>query len=206
MCLFYTPCSYFHPNSFPDKNECSSSATNNCHADADCKNIPGSYTCTCKTGYSGDGKACLGMVVLKCSFHISKENLQIDYFGLWCTIIWRMGSVYANCLLREMRGKTHKMILIDDSEVDFVTMTMLQHFNPFSAENFQQKRIFTKIAFFNHENQYIGDIIDLQQSADGILSITIISRLFGVPENFLGAKRGSRGGPPLHPSKTKLRK
>ena len=33
-----------------DKNECSSSTTNNCPSDATCKNAAGSYTCVCATG------------------------------------------------------------------------------------------------------------------------------------------------------------
>jgi len=43
-----------------DIDEC---ATNNggCSADADCSNTPGSYTCTCKPGYTGDGVSCRGM-------------------------------------------------------------------------------------------------------------------------------------------------
>jgi hypothetical protein len=32
--------------------------TDTCHADATCTNTPGSYTCGCNTGYSGDGKSC----------------------------------------------------------------------------------------------------------------------------------------------------
>jgi len=40
-------------------------ATNNggCSADADCSNTPGSHTCTCKPGYTGDGVSCTGMYV-----------------------------------------------------------------------------------------------------------------------------------------------
>ena len=45
-----------------DINECRSGA-NSCDGTyADCANTPGSYTCTCKSGLSGDGQAgnCLG--------------------------------------------------------------------------------------------------------------------------------------------------
>ena len=32
----------------------------NCHEDANCTNIKGSFYCTCHTGYSGDGVTCEG--------------------------------------------------------------------------------------------------------------------------------------------------
>ena len=31
-----------------------------CAVNADCLNTPGSYTCRCKDGYTGDGKTCEG--------------------------------------------------------------------------------------------------------------------------------------------------
>ncbi|CAB4010054.1 fibrillin-2-like [Paramuricea clavata] len=45
---------------FTHIDECSN-ATSPCHADADCVNIPGNYTCVCKLGFSGDGQQnCVG--------------------------------------------------------------------------------------------------------------------------------------------------
>ena len=41
-----------------DIDECNSSSTNNCDPNALCMNIPGSFTCTCKNGYSGNGLSC----------------------------------------------------------------------------------------------------------------------------------------------------
>jgi len=43
-----------------DIDEC---AENNggCHAQAVCNNTEGSFTCTCKQGYTGDGFNCTGM-------------------------------------------------------------------------------------------------------------------------------------------------
>ena len=49
-------CSSF-PN-FVDTNECSTVSP--CHANATCNNTEGSYTCTCDSGYSGDGVSCNG--------------------------------------------------------------------------------------------------------------------------------------------------
>ena len=44
---------------FLDINECEV-GTDNCHADATCENTIGSFTCTCNTGYEGDGVTCEG--------------------------------------------------------------------------------------------------------------------------------------------------
>ena len=43
-----------------DVNECSDGEWNNCHQNADCINTIGYYMCTCKHGYSGDGRNCTG--------------------------------------------------------------------------------------------------------------------------------------------------
>ncbi|XP_068704318.1 adhesion G protein-coupled receptor E2-like [Montipora foliosa] len=44
------------PPGFNDINECSSE--NECHVNATCANTKGSYNCTCKEGYEGDGRNC----------------------------------------------------------------------------------------------------------------------------------------------------
>lgn len=41
-----------------DINECSTS--NPCDTNANCQNTPGSYVCSCKSGYTGNGKTCSG--------------------------------------------------------------------------------------------------------------------------------------------------
>ena len=42
-----------------DINECAK-GTHNCDANAVCNNIRGSYNCTCKDGFYGDGINCTG--------------------------------------------------------------------------------------------------------------------------------------------------
>ena len=42
-----------------DVDECSASMPV-CDVNADCKNTRGSYRCSCKTGFTGDGKTCTG--------------------------------------------------------------------------------------------------------------------------------------------------
>ena len=46
----------------PDFDECKTS-TYSCDDNAACKNTVGLYTCSCKSGYSGDGKACSGKMI-----------------------------------------------------------------------------------------------------------------------------------------------
>ena len=50
-----------------DFNECQSN-TDNCNVSANCTNTPGSFFCTCKPGYTGDG-------VIRCDGKI--------WFALW---------------------------------------------------------------------------------------------------------------------------
>ena len=42
-----------------DLDECTTN-TRNCDVNADCVNTVGSYTCTCRAGYTGDGQTCHG--------------------------------------------------------------------------------------------------------------------------------------------------
>ena len=42
-----------------DINECTTGLFP-CDSNANCANNLGSYTCTCKTGFTGDGKTCTG--------------------------------------------------------------------------------------------------------------------------------------------------
>ena len=42
-----------------DIDECAT-GDHTCHVNADCSNTNGSFSCSCITGYSGDGKTCIG--------------------------------------------------------------------------------------------------------------------------------------------------
>ena len=44
-----------------DINECTD-GSHNCNINADCNNTPGSFTCSCKAGYQGDGIICTGKI------------------------------------------------------------------------------------------------------------------------------------------------
>lgn len=46
--------------SLKDINECVR-GTDDCNTNAACSNTDGSFTCTCNTGFSGDGRTCTGI-------------------------------------------------------------------------------------------------------------------------------------------------
>ena len=56
--------------SLSDINECSSSS-HSCDVNAVCSNTEGSYTCSCKPGYLGDGKSCVG------KFYFFSKNMHV---------------------------------------------------------------------------------------------------------------------------------
>lgn len=56
----YTDIDECYPDSISDKYE---RLAHNCHPNANCTNTEGSFYCTCKTGFSGDGVTCEGKVV-----------------------------------------------------------------------------------------------------------------------------------------------
>ena len=58
-----------------DINECQRN-THNCNVSATCTNTPGSFFCTCKPGYTGDGVArCDGKICLYiCYAHTKVES------------------------------------------------------------------------------------------------------------------------------------
>ena len=55
----------YHTNIFKfaiaDIDECTENETNDCDINANCTNTEGSYNCTCRVGFRGDGKHCTGM-------------------------------------------------------------------------------------------------------------------------------------------------
>lgn len=55
---------------FTDINECLDPNLNNCGRDAVCTNKPGSFQCSCPSGYVGDGLYCNGKFCLHCRVYL----------------------------------------------------------------------------------------------------------------------------------------
>ena len=58
-CSEISPCKINVKFVISDMDECTS-FSGLCHADAICQNTVGSFTCTCKAGFTGDGRFCVG--------------------------------------------------------------------------------------------------------------------------------------------------
>ena len=61
----------FHTHMYTSElNECSDLTLNDCDVNADCTDIPGSYKCNCRPGYTGNGTFCDSMVKCICVCYI----------------------------------------------------------------------------------------------------------------------------------------
>ena len=68
-----------HTHILTDVNECEN-GTDNCHANANCSDTVGSFSCSCLSGFRGDGVlACTGTVMCyMCQFlHIKLSNVHL---------------------------------------------------------------------------------------------------------------------------------
>ena len=65
-----------------DIDECSK-GNDTCHTEATCNNTLGSYTCTCRGGYEGDGKNCqkIGKVIIESIISVKNISNQ-RMFGI----------------------------------------------------------------------------------------------------------------------------
>lgn len=72
----------------PDINECATN-TADCHSDANCTNVEGSFDCSCKTGYTGNGTYCEGNHVAILSVQYSRMTTTFSDLGQFIANITR---------------------------------------------------------------------------------------------------------------------
>ena len=74
---------------FADVNECKT-GEHNCDANANavCKNTEGSFECTCKPGYSGNGVNCTGDYISVKTWIVLMLRLLIQYYFVSSSRVW----------------------------------------------------------------------------------------------------------------------
>lgn len=89
---------------FPDIDECAT-ASLYCSADATCKNTKGSYKCTCKQGFSGDGKECEGDIFAMLLFRKRFVDTKIVSFIKWTIFFFRSckSDMNDNLIIQQLR-------------------------------------------------------------------------------------------------------
>ena len=76
-----------------DVNEC---ATSPCDANAACANTAGSYTCTCNSGYTGNGTSCTGKMCYCLIIFMIMIRVEIVVFEIWLSDYNK--SIFSMCL------------------------------------------------------------------------------------------------------------
>ena len=64
---------------FPDIDECAKGARSNCSSDAVCTNTKGSFNCTCKPGFYGDGTNCSIGDHCYCIHYVDEASLFVMF-------------------------------------------------------------------------------------------------------------------------------
>ena len=72
---------------FADVNECVT-GEHNCDANAACNNTEGSFECTCKPGYSGNGVNCTGDYISAKTWIVLMLRLLIQYYFVSSSRVW----------------------------------------------------------------------------------------------------------------------
>ena len=83
-------------NIFLDIDECSLKE-HDCHLNATCHNIPGSYECSCNKRFEGDGKMCDLILIDECSkeIHDCHENATCTDTMLAFTCACEEGKIWS---------------------------------------------------------------------------------------------------------------
>ena len=99
--------------SFPnivDTDECLTVSP--CHANATCNNTEGSYTCTCDSGYSGDGLLCNGRRFFWFNKVIIDKIYLKNFFAIFCVVFpFQTFQIQRNVQLCHHVARTQRAIM-----------------------------------------------------------------------------------------------
>lgn len=70
-----------------DIDECSE-GIDNCHEQADCENTEGFFTCTCRSGFSGNGELCEGEHSRLSNFRRESNSREISTIAAFVHSSW----------------------------------------------------------------------------------------------------------------------
>ena len=109
--------------SLSDIDECA--AESPCHSNGMCTNTPGSYTCACNDGYTGDGTTCTGMIsVIQLTFQLlfilQLLNSVVYYstflFQILMNVLWSLLVIRMACVQTHL-GPSHVAVMMGTLEM-----------------------------------------------------------------------------------------
>ena len=74
-----------------DVNECET-GKHECHMNAECNNIVGSYTCTCQEGYFGDGFQCAGIYMYLFFFSFRMKIMYMCRNAVYIYVLYSLSK------------------------------------------------------------------------------------------------------------------
>lgn len=103
-------------NFFTDINECRRDRV--CSSMAECINSPGSFTCVCNEGFTGDGYRCQGMVkqiYFRIALDMYKSASKVNMLNLLCSLTQDVGQDLSV-------GYSHEVSLQEDIKSESVQL------------------------------------------------------------------------------------
>ena len=93
---------FFISNFTTDIDECETNP-HKCHEEAACNNTHGSYLCTCKPGFIGDGQNCTGTInsLKSLQIHVDQYN-ELLFTWLFVVVVY-FGNVASHVLILQNR-------------------------------------------------------------------------------------------------------
>ena len=118
-----------------DIDECADATTNNCDSNAMCTNTPGSFTCTCNQGYTGNGTTCEGTD----SNSVSCKSYTLLYQILMSVLMLPLTIVTIKLHVPTLLGASPVHVTKDTLEMEPLVMVLSQCLSYFNRLRRYQK-------------------------------------------------------------------